>query len=339
MKPICRIVLLANINIALLSVIAFYPRIATAENIKVGVVKTIGDGPVFIAQERGYFVSEGIPVELVYFDAAQPIAVAAVSSSIDFGVTAFTAGFYTLGGQGALKIIAGGYAREAPGFHFFAYIASNQAYAGGLTSLNDFPGHSVAISQIGSAPHYDLGLLIDKYGFDTKSLRILPLQSIANMSSAVSGGQADATIMNSTASLPLIQRGEAKLLGWVGDETPWEQGAAFTATGTADKRHDTVEHFLAAYLKSVREVHDAFTGPDEKRRDGATAPEILAILAKYTGVPAETLKLGIPYFDPDARVDVKDILHQIAWYKSQGMVKFDVNGDQMIDKRYAVPLP
>jgi hypothetical protein len=33
------------------------------------------------------------------------------------------------------------------------------------------------------------------------------------------------------------------------------------------------------------------------------------------------------------------VLHQIAWYKSQGMLKDSVNGNDIIDKRYAVPLP
>jgi len=311
---------------------------AVAEPIKIGVVKTIAGGSVLIAQDKGYFAAEGVPAELVYFEASQPIALAVVSGSIDFGVTAFAAGFYSLGGQGALKIIAG-FVREAPGFHGFAYIASSQAYAGGFTSLKDFPGHSVAISQVGSPPHYALGLLIEKYGLDARSIRVLPLQSIANMSSAVSGGQADAAILTSAAALPLVQRGEAKLLGWVGDETPWELAAAFTATKTANERRDTVEHFLRAYRKGIREYHDAFTGPDEKRRDGPTAPEALATIAKYTGSAAETIELGAPYVDADARLDVKDVLHQIAWYKAQGMVKPEVDGDQIIDKRYVIPLP
>jgi hypothetical protein len=33
------------------------------------------------------------------------------------------------------------------------------------------------------------------------------------------------------------------------------------------------------------------------------------------------------------------VLHQIAWYRGQGLVKGEVDGDQVIDKRYVVPLP
>ena len=262
-----------------------------------------------------------------------------LSGSIDFGFTGASAGFYSLGGQGVLKIIGGGFAREAPGFYNLGYVVSNQAFAGGFKSLKDFPGHSVAISQTGSPPHYALGLLIEKYGFDEKTIRVLPLQSVANMTSALTGGQADAAALTATAALPLVQRGEAHLLRWVGDETPWELGSAFTATRTANDRRDTVERFVRALRKAAYDCHEAFAGSDEKPHIGPTTPEVLAIIAKYTGATAGTIKVATPFCDPEARLDVKDVLHQIAWYKSQSMVRPEVDGQTIIDKRYVTPLP
>ena len=47
----------------------------------------------------------------------------------------------------------------------------------------------------------------------------------------------------------------------------------------------------------------------------------------------------MPYIDRESRLDFKDVLHQIAWYKSQNMLKDSVDSDAIIDKRYAVPLP
>jgi hypothetical protein len=37
------------------------------------------------------------------------------------------------------------------------------------------------------------------------------------------------------------------------------------------------------------------------------------------------------FIDPALRVNVADVLRQIAWYKSQGMPKADVDGNQIID--------
>jgi NitT/TauT family transport system substrate-binding protein len=139
--------------------------------------------------------------------------------------------------------------------------------------------------------------------------------------------------------LRVVERGEAKLLGWVGDETSWQVAAAFTATATANDRRETVERVLRAYRKAVREYCDAFIAPDGTRRNGPTAPQILAIIAKYAEQPVEEVGIGIPYFDREARLDVEDVLHQIAWYKANGMVKGPVNGEELIDKRYVVAMP
>src|SRR6266436_2489217 len=64
----------------------------TALKAKVGLLRLSSSAPVFIAQDKGYFKEAGLDIELKFFDAAQPIAVATTSGDVDFGVTAFTAG-------------------------------------------------------------------------------------------------------------------------------------------------------------------------------------------------------------------------------------------------------
>ena len=73
---------------------------------RIGVLRLSSSAPVFIAQDKGYFREAGLDIELKFFDAAQPIAVATTSGDVDFGVTAFTAGLYNLAGKGTLKVIA-----------------------------------------------------------------------------------------------------------------------------------------------------------------------------------------------------------------------------------------
>jgi NitT/TauT family transport system substrate-binding protein len=324
------------LGVVVLAADAFAP--AQAEAIKIGTLKIAAYSPMFIAQEKGYFAAEGLNPELVYFDSAEPVAVGVASGSLDFGLSGTSGGLYSLCGQGALRIIAGG-PREVPGFQFFVVIASNRSDAAGLKSYKDLAGHAVAVSQIGSPTHYSLALIEEKYGLDPATIRVLPLQSVPNQLSAVSGGQADATIANATVALPVVQRGDAKLIGSVGDETPWQIGVVYAATKMADDRRDTVERFLRAYRKGARDYHDAVTGADGKRADGPATAAIMAIIAQYTGQTIEQIKLAIAYNDAEARLDVKDLLHQIAWFKAQNMVKGPVNGQEIIDPRYVIPLP
>lgn len=312
---------------------------AGAETIKVGMLREGAlTAPIFIAKEKGYFAAQGLDCEIVNFDAALPVAMGVVSGDVDFAVNGITAGFYKLASQGALKIIAG-YGSEAPTFHAQAVVASKSAYAAGLTGVAMLKDHSVAVSQVGGSTHYSLGLLAQKYHFDIKSIQLQPLQSNPNSATAVAGGRVDAGVIPGRYVLPAIDHGDIKLLAWVGDEVSWQLGATITHTKKLRDNPDEVRRFLIAYRQGVRDYHDAFTGPGEKRLDGPTAPEMLAIIAKYTGMDTASLDASIGYIDRDARLDVADIGRQIAWYKAQNLLTGDVTGEMLIDAKSVEPMP
>jgi len=239
--------------------------------------------------------------------------------------------------QGALRIIAG-MNREHADFQAQCYLVSNRAYDAGLKSIDGFAGHSFAITQFGSTTHYALSLLATKQGFDLKAMRLVPLQTIPNMISAMAGNQVDIVIVTGASGLPAVAAGKGHLLGWVGDETPWQIGAVFTATRNADERQPVLARFLAAFRKGAAAYHDAFTDDRDQRRDGPTAAEITAIVAKYTEQPEALIKGAITFVDRDGRLDVKDVLRQIEWYRSQGMVRSDGDAGAVIDRRYVLPM-
>jgi NitT/TauT family transport system substrate-binding protein len=333
--------ILANCRRALILAAAFVGMCGTAsaEAIKIGIIKTNNTAMIVLAQDRGYFKAEGLDAEFVYFDASQPIAVAVASGDIDFGLTALTAGFFKLASQGVLRIIAG-HVHEVPGFQGQGWFVSDRAYQSGIRALKDMPGHNVALTQIGASSHYSLGLVGEKYGFDLKSVQILPLQSIPNMVTALTGGRADFGAMSLIPALKTsIEHGDIRVVAWVGDDTPWQFGAVFTATKTADERHETVDRFLRAYRKGARDFHDAFADESGKPTENATTAAVLEAMAHDTGQTVEQAKFGISYIDRDARLDVKDVLHQIAWYRSQGLLKGDFDPNSIIDMRYVKPLP
>jgi NitT/TauT family transport system substrate-binding protein len=261
-----------------------------------------------------------------------------VSGDVQFGATGPGGAFYNLAGQNKVRIVSG-LAREAPGFPVFVFAVSNQAYQAGFHSIKDLGGHSGSVTQFGAPSHYAYAMLEQKYQIDPKSVRIVPLQSLSNQISAVSGNQVDSGVILATVATPAINRGDLKRLAYVGDEIPIQTGILFTSGKIADTQQPLVGRFLRAFRKAAHDYHDAFIGPDEKRRDGPTAPEILAIIGKYVGQTPEQLKAGISYIDADATLDVDDILRQLSWFKAQGMVKQDVRGDQVIDRRYVIARP
>jgi NitT/TauT family transport system substrate-binding protein len=305
--------------------------------VKIGVVKNSVYGPFFVAESRGYFKEEKLDATLVTFDSALLMGPAVASGSIDFAGGNATAAIYNLGGQGVLRIIAG-FAEDAPGFQLFAFVASNRAYDTGLKSFAALPGHSVAIQSLGAAAAYILSLVDRKYHLDPAAIRLLALQSNSNMISAVTGGTADSFVGPATQIMPVVKHGDVKLIAFTGDEVKWQLGTIYTAKKTADERHDVIERFLAAYRKGVHDYDDAFVDVAGTRRDSTDAPAILDTLAKHLDQTPEALKPALGYVNAEGRLDVKDIARQIAWYKSQGMIKPEIDAAATIDKRYVMPL-
>jgi NitT/TauT family transport system substrate-binding protein len=301
---------------------------------KVGVLRLQSSAPVFIAQDKRYFREAGLDVELKFFDAAQPIAVATASGDVDFGITAFTAGLYNLAGKGTLKVI-GGMSREKAGYPLIGYFASNKAYAAGLKTPKDLAGKRVAVTQVGSSFHYSLGLLADKYGFKVSDVTIVPLQSLSNAGAALKGETVDAALLPVSTARKLMDDGGAKLLGWVGDETPWQLGAVFASPKTLANKA-LVTKLLTALERADREYHDVVlsTVKDGKAAVNDQTRPLLEIIARYTNLSVEQVAGNCAYVDPDGKLDVKNVDDQIKWLQGQGFVDKGFDADNIIDKDF-----
>ncbi|WP_315807223.1 MULTISPECIES: ABC transporter substrate-binding protein [unclassified Bradyrhizobium] len=305
--------------------------------VKIGVLRLSSSAPVFIAQDKGYFREAGLDVELKFFDAAQPIAVATATGDVDFGITAFTAGLYNLAGKGTLKVI-GGMSREKPGYPLIGYFASNKAYASGLKTPKDLAGKRIAVTQVGSSFHYSLGLLAEKDGFKLSDVKIVPLQSLSNVAAALKGETVDAALLPVSTARKLMDDGGAKLLGWVGDETPWQLGAVFASPkALADKT--VVTRLLGALERADREYHDVilvWIKDGVAVIDDKTRP-LLEIIGKYTNLPVEQVAGNCAYIDPDGKLDVKNVDNQIKWLQAQGFADKGYDAESIIAKDYVKP--
>jgi NitT/TauT family transport system substrate-binding protein len=328
----------AALFFALLLGLTALPSIA-AEPIKIGVVRSNGGIPSIIAKEKGYFAAEGIDAQLVFFDSAQPISVAVASGDCDFGSTGITAAFYNLAAQGVLKIIAAG-TWDKRGFQSVGMIVSNQAYAAGLHSFKDLGGHSVAITQRGSPLELFVVETAQVFKIDPSTIKFLALQSNGVVASAIAGNQADAAVQTAAPAYAIIEKGDAKPLGWFSDVLSGRQGEAiFTSTKVANERQQAVRGFLAGMRKAMVYWDTAFVDAKGERQNGPTAPEAIALISKELNQPESVVRAGIAYYDPQARISMRDMAASLAWYKSQNMVKPNVELAPMVDRRYAIEVP
>ena len=316
----------------------------TADVLRIGLLHTLSPAPLYIAMERGYFRDEGLDASFRFFEAAQPIAAAAVSGDIDVGITALTGGFFSLAGRGTLKVIGGGL-HEQPGYEGTAILASRKAYDAGLTSAAQLAGHSFGITQFGSSFHYMVGRIAEREGFALKDLTLRPLQQIGNMVAAVRTGQVDATMAIASMARPLDASGEARIIGWAGDLMPYQITAVFAPSQMVEKRPDTLRRFARAYQRGVADYRDGFLRLDaagKPVRDAKSAALIPLIQRYvYAGDPDGPRKIGegVGYYDEDARLDVQDVAAQLRWFTGQGLVKGQIEPADVIDTRFIGALP
>ena len=307
-----------------------------SDPLRVGLLRTLSPAPLYIAMEQGYFRDEALDVTFRFFEAAQPIAAAAVSGDLDVGVTALTGGFYSLAGRGTLKVIGGGL-HEDPGVEGTAVLVSQKAYEAGLTTLAKLPGHSMGITQFGASFHYISGRIAEKEGFDLKTVTLRPLQTIGNMIAAVRTNQVDATMAIASQAKPLVAAGEAKIIAWVGDVTPYQLTAVFAPVGYIRDHADVLQRFARAYARGVDAYQAAFfqVGADGKPvRDERTDAAAAAIQHYiFIGDPAGVQKVldGVAPYSLGGRIDVADVGAQLRWFVAQGLVKTSAQASELID--------
>jgi NitT/TauT family transport system substrate-binding protein len=297
----------------------------------VALLRLSSSGPVFIALEKGWFKEAGLDLQVKDFTAAAQPPLAVVSGDADFGMTAFTAGFYNLAAKGGVKVIAAQSA-EKPGYPLVAIAVTKAAWDSGVRTIKDLAGKRIAMTTAGSSMHYSIEIVARKHGIDPKTITMVPLNTLPNMAAAFKGGTVDGGLFPVTTWKQIEADGAGHLIAWVGDETPWQLGGVFTSPKTIADKRTVVEKFVAGYQRGATAYNDAFG----KRENGKIVPgpgydEMLALLATAIKQPPALVAAGLPYIDPLGRLDVGDIYKQVQLWQAQGQVARDADPKAFVD--------
>jgi len=206
------------------------PAIAMNRKIRVGALRFTSHSGSFVAVERNYFKDAGLDVELKFFQAAQPMAVAIASGDIDYAVTAVSGGLISLADKGAIKVIGGALTEEA-GIEGQKILASDAAFKAGLVSPSKLDGHTYGMSTAGSSFHYMGSQVAAKEG---ATIKFKPLQKIGAIIGALKSGQIDAWSIVPHIAKPLAKSGKVHIIGNISDYIPDYQ------VTTVNKRGPTV---------------------------------------------------------------------------------------------------
>jgi NitT/TauT family transport system substrate-binding protein len=294
--------------------------------VKVGALRLSSTAPIFIGMDKGFFESEGIKVEPVWFKAAQPIAVATATGDIDVGATGLTAGLYNSIGQGMKIAIVADKGREWPRYKLTALLVNTEQWKAGVRDLKNLKGKRVGITQIGSTFHYILGNLLEKKGMSLNDVKVVPLGSISSMRDTLISNQIESVFLNQPLVTAVEKNGQGNVLLWVGDHLPYQIAAIFYGEKLMKNRSAAIA-FMKGYIRSCRYYSDhALT-----KKEGIAYQEILDLIAKYTEEKTDAIALALPYNDRNGELLTEDIQKQLDWYFKNGMVSTKMSSSEMVD--------
>ena len=301
------------------------------DRVKVGALKLTSSAPLFVGVEKGFFKEFGVDPELVFFQAAAPIATALAAGQVDVGATGLTAALYNIVLGGEKLWIVADKGREWPGYPLTAIVVHADSP---IRTVGDLRGKRIGVTQLGSTFHYHIGNVLEKEGLALKDVTIVPLQAMGAVMEALKGKQVDAIVLPQPFPGTAEAQGFGRILAWGGDLFPWQIATVFYSRKFAAARERAL-NFMKGYVKSARYYHDAvLVQKDGRLLPGAHHDEVVAITVKYTGGAPDVVRRGFPYQDRQGRLLVQDIAKQMTWWQAHGFMKSVVPLKDIVDTSF-----
>ena len=307
---------------------------AEPQKVSIGLLRLTSSAPLFIGIEKGFFKDEGIDLQVEWFDAAHPIAVATASNKVDVGATGITASLYNMIASGQKLTIVADKGREEKGYPSSSLVVRKALFDEGVTKLEDLKGKKIGITQKGSTFQYMIGRMLEAKGMTVDDVEIVPLGKLGSIMASLEGNQIDAAILNEPNPTKAEKAGYGKVILPVADVIEYQTSGIFYSP-EMNKNQELGTKFMKAYIKSCNYYYDAvLVKKDGKEAPGKNYEEVIQIIAKYTNMPVEDIKLGIPYIDRDGKLLASDIDTQIKWYSKHKLLEKPVESKDAVNMSF-----
>jgi NitT/TauT family transport system substrate-binding protein len=319
---------------AALGFVAAAPTIGRAQEprakIRLGLVRLISSGPIFIAEAKKLFDKVNLDVEFSYFADGALAMPALVAGELDLTASTLNAGVFNTVAKGAPFKLVLDRGIEKPGFGSMTIVASNAMAEAGYTVGKGamLKGKKIAIQAPGSIDQYLLGRDAEKAGLNPRTdlnwSSGMPYPDIIKIMGA---GQADAA----NIPVPLAYLAErnkvGKIVGTGADIEPnaqlacWVMSSKFLAANKSAATRFAMVHTHAARL---------FT-----KAAAAKDPEVIKIIADATKVPAPLIERAAPrwtWYDEDGTPNVESCMAQYKFLsQSMRLVSGNVTPEMLFD--------
>ena len=303
-----------------------------ADQVRIGIARTMSDVGYYVADAKGYFRDEGIEVTMTPFNSAAQMMAPLGTGELDVAGGTVSAGFYNSVGRGIATKIVADQSSMKPGYGYSSLMVRKDLVdSGRYKTLADLKGMKVAIGAPGTGTASALNETLKMGGLKYSDVEVVYLGFPEHLPAFLNKG-IDAAISNEPTMTLEIEQGAAVRI--VGNDTTYpdqQTAVVFYSERFARDRRELAERFMRAYLRGIRLYSDALK---DGRLAGPAAGEIIPILAKYTSIKDEAmLRRIIPSaVNPNGEVNIAGLRHDLAFFRELGLIESkDVSADGVVD--------
>jgi NitT/TauT family transport system substrate-binding protein len=314
----------------------FVSPASAAEQVRIGVARTISDVGYYVADAMGFFRAEGLEVSIVPFNSAAQMVAPLGTGELEVGGGTVSAGFYNAVGRGILMKIVADQASIRPGYGFSSLmVRKDHVESGRYKTFADLKGMKVAVGAPGTGSASALNEALKKAGLKFGDVDVVYIGFPEHLAAYRNKG-IDASITNEPTMTRAIADGVAVRIAGNDVIYPGQQTAVtFFSDRFIKDRRELAERFMLGYLRGVRVYVDALK---EGRLAGPNASEVIAILTRYTPIKdAGLFRRMVPsWVDPNGEVSIAGLKKDLDFFRDLGLIeRKDSTVDAVVDGSFA----
>ncbi|RIK54672.1 MAG: hypothetical protein DCC57_06440 [Chloroflexi bacterium] len=294
--------------------------------VRVGHVPVTIYAPLFIAAEKGYFEEEGMRVELLPVEGGTENVVQVAAGNFDVAGGGIGAGMLNAVARDIEFEIVAPLHTERPPLTSPLVVSKARYDSGELTQVADLAGKKVSTNSKGAATEYWLWRALQQGGLDFPDVEVLGV-GFREVAAALESGSLDAGILGEPLTTLAEDQG---LVTRLSDDfiDNFTSTVIYYNKDWSAANPELAQGFVKAFIRGARDLNgDAWY--DEAN---------LAIIEKYTGVPADVIKRASrSYHDPNGQVPLDDLMELQRFFRAEGQLSYeeDIDLSQFVNTSYA----
>lgn len=308
-------------------------RAQTLETVRVGILTSTTDAPLWIADKLGYFREEGLNVQFLTFTSGETMIAPLSTGQLDVGGGSAASSFYNAVARGADVRIVADLGSDPPGYGFEQMLVrTDLVKSGRYSSPKDLKGMTLAANAPGSPALPLIDHFLSQAGLKLEDVKLIYLP-YPQHAIALKNGSVDAAQSIEPFATNAVKNGYAVKVANSDSYYPNQQTSVVMYGGDFVRNHrDVGVKFMRAFERGARYYNDALANG---HLAGPNAEAVIKILTEETHMDSAILRDIVPTgCNPDGKPNVVSLRNDLAFFKARGFIEGSVTIEQAVDTSF-----